>query len=419
MNRPLRIHSMKTCRPPSLKAQLLFLCTFLFACAVQGQPVMNIEICYMIKFGAGAHSHLPSASERAAVIQMFACHGITLNIQVTNPIFEIDVMPRDPNSPNIFFDYDNGSTSFAYLKQTYFIHANDPGWHHCIFGHQYANTDGSASTSSGLGEEPGDDFVVTLGSFADQIGTPWDRAATLAHEFGHNLGLEHGTAQAFQPNKPSIMSYFYQLSGVQTKLIAAGLSTSVTSLFKEMDYSQGTMCTLNESALDETIGTRMASVDWDCDAAIGGIVTNTIDGAASWCPVNVTIRRALVDVNEWLVLHDPTMSQRPEELTNMPVSVGITSEEARVAAAAIPYGQPAPVIENCVQPRMIYVESANYPSPNGDCKAPYNTPGQAQSQIPDGSNLFLFPGTYHEGGPVTYTKPMTIFSNVGAATIAP
>ena len=400
----------------NIQLLLLFVATFL-PCLVKAQQVMNIEICYMVKSGAGAHSHLPSASERAAVIQMFACHGITLNIQVTNPIPEVAVMPRDSNG--VFFDYDDGSTSFAYLKRTYFTHANDSGWHHCIFGHQYANSDGTASGSSGLGETPGDDFVVTLGSFAAQIGTPWDRAATLAHEFGHNLGLVHGSYLPFQPNKPSIMSYFYQLGGVRTRLICSKLSTVETSLFKELDYSEGTMCTLNEFALSEVLGMRMVAVDWNCDANISGNVTNIVDASANWCPVTSGTTRLLFDVNEWLVIHDPTMSKSPQELMNMPVSVGITSEEARMAAGAFPCTQPAVVTEACVQPRMIYVQTLDNPNANGDCGKPYNTPGQAQPFIPDGSNLFLFPATYHEGGPVTYNKPMTIFSNVGASTIMP
>lgn len=166
----------------------------------------------MFRGGGDLHSHRPNASEIAAVVQMFACHGITLNVVIGRGIPEVEVMPLNPDPNGSFFDYDNGSTSFAYLKRTYFAHANDPGWHHCIFRHEYAQADGTASGSSGLGETPGDDFVVTLGGFAGQVGTPWDRAATLAHEFGHNLGLGHGAFGAYPPNMPSIMSYFYQLS---------------------------------------------------------------------------------------------------------------------------------------------------------------------------------------------------------------
>lgn len=402
-----------------LGAFQLFLCAgTLFPLASQAQQTMNIEICYMVQGGAGGHSHRPTTSEIASVVQMFACHGRTLNIVISNSIPEVAVMPLNPNNSNDFFDFNNGSTSFAYLKSIYFIHANDAGWHHCIFGHQYADPNGSASGSSGLAERPGDDLVVTLGSFAGQIGTPFDRAATLAHEFGHNLGLVHAPYGPFQPNKPSTMSYFYQLSGVRTQLTSSGLS-SAAALFKEMDYSEGTMCTLNQTALNETLGTRMSSVDWNCNGSIGGVVTTVIDAAASWCPAVSGTLFTLPDVNEWAVIHDPTQGLAPEELIQAPISKCITAVEAELVAIASPTVQPVPTNEPCVQGRMIYVEPIGFPNPNGNCAAPYNTPGQAQPAIPDSSYLFLSPGSYHEGGQVTYRKPMTIFSNVGIATVSP
>jgi len=36
-------------------------------------------------------------------------------------------------------------------------------------------------------------------------------------------------------------------------------------LFKNLDFSHGTMCMLDEAALDEELGTGMRSVDWDCN----------------------------------------------------------------------------------------------------------------------------------------------------------
>ena len=42
------------------------------------------------------------------------------------------------------------------------------------------------------------------------------QAATIMHEFGHNLGLRHGgdEDQNYKPNYYSIMNYMYQLSGL-------------------------------------------------------------------------------------------------------------------------------------------------------------------------------------------------------------
>ena len=72
-------------------ARLLFVALLLAAFfAKPGQlaaaTVMNIEIDYMDSTPTGGHSHGPQPDEIAAVVQMFACHGITLNIVVDQAI---------------------------------------------------------------------------------------------------------------------------------------------------------------------------------------------------------------------------------------------------------------------------------------------------------------------------------------------
>jgi hypothetical protein len=389
-------------------------------CPANAAPVFNVEIDYMVDTSPGGHSHKPSDAEIAAAIQMFACHGFTLNAVVDQAIPHVNVLPLNPVDTNLF-DFDNGSTSYLYLKNTYFGHRGQSGWHYCIFGHNYAaDTSGTASGSSGLAETPGDDLVVTLGSFSGQIGTPWDRAASFAHEFGHNLGLAHGVNEPFQPNKPSIMSYFYQLGGVRTRLICRGLSTAETSLFKELDYSSGTMCTLFEPLLDERFGTRMAPVDWNCNGVIdSSLVSASIDAAGTWCGASIANLDLLPDVDEWSIIHDPTLFASPEQLVNMPVCKCITAQQAEIMAAAFPCSQPTPASEGCIQARMIYLHFPGNADADGTCSKPYGTPAQVQLIAPAGSHLFLDPGDYHEGRPVTYNKPVTIFANVGAATISP
>ncbi len=69
-------------------------------------------------------------------------------------------------------------------------------------------------TSSGLAERPGNDFLVSLGSFTAQVGSIDQQGATMLHEMGHTLGLKHGGGDEIncKPNYPSVMNYLYQFN---------------------------------------------------------------------------------------------------------------------------------------------------------------------------------------------------------------
>jgi hypothetical protein len=385
---------------------------------LRAQTTMNIEIDYMV---GATHSHMPQPDEVASVVQMFACRGITLNIVVDQAIPHSAVLFHDPNNTNNFFNYSGVTNSFGYLRDHYFGHKNDSGWHYCIFGHQFEDNY-KTSGSSGLGEVSGKYFVVTLGAFDNQIGTPFDRAATLAHEFGHNLGLSHGDAGAYQPNKPSIMSYFYQLRGVRTALIESGLATAETSLFKELDYSDGTMCTLDESSLQEQFGSGMVPTDWGCDGQIGGVIGRCIDGWNNWCATATwTNRDILADVNEWGAIQDTTSSKSMDEAKAPKTVSCISFEESAAYLKSRPkQGQPPVVSEPCVTARMVYLRPGLVLLHNGHCSDPITTLDLAQRVAPEGSHLFLIPGNYTlDAGPLVLNKPMTIFCNIGTAMVKP
>src|SRR5262245_8346012 len=243
----------------------------------------KIEIDYMV--GAG-HSHMPSTTVINAVVQMFACQGHTLIIEVDDVLPHYQVLqapPEDCNGPpwGDFFAYAGETASFGALKALFFDHSHADGWHYCIFAHQYESYDGGLgqcvpSGSSGLAEVPGWNFIVSLGGFVNGVGTEFDRAATLAHEFGHNLGLSHCTTAnceddpddpswtgPLMPNLASVMSYRYQLAGVRANMLFRHLAPE-QALLKNIDYSQGRMCPLNENSLDEFLGTDMTWNDWNC-----------------------------------------------------------------------------------------------------------------------------------------------------------
>lgn len=122
-------------------------------------------------------------------------------------------------------------------------------YHRMLNGHAYSGTD-----SSGLSRDiPASDFVETLGRFATNPGTLVERAGTIMHEFGHNLGLKHGAIDDinFKPNHLSIMSYSNQLEW----LIRDGKPF--------LDYDRFDLSDLNEANLNENIGLDAAGPSKD------------------------------------------------------------------------------------------------------------------------------------------------------------
>ncbi len=123
---------------------------------------------------------------------------------------------------------------------------------YCLFAVQY-----DADGSSGLAELPGDDFIVSLGSFDWQAyrlaltkhpnpPLTWDNvvAGTFMHELGHTLGLRHGGSDHtnYKPNFHSVMNYLWQLP----------LRSYAGSWI--LDYSRQAFNILNEDSLSEPAG---------------------------------------------------------------------------------------------------------------------------------------------------------------------
>jgi hypothetical protein len=205
-----------------------------------------VEADYM---DAASHSHNPDANAISDVVTAFAnapvanpdgVTGITLHIQVD------ESMPEQ-TPLNIWTDFDNLKLARfgtpgqrADANHVAILAAKRLAYHYTIFGHNYGTT-----TSSGIAELPGNDFLVSLGGFTGQVGNRREQAGTFMHEFGHNLNLRHGGGDNtnFKPNYLSIMNYSFQTSGLTNLL--SGTRT---------DYSRGVLPVLNENSLSELSG---------------------------------------------------------------------------------------------------------------------------------------------------------------------
>lgn len=393
----------------------LFLLTW---SAPSSAATFRLELDYMVDNSLGnPHSHEPLAAELQAVVQMFACQGHTLIIEVSDALPHYNVLQLDPNDPNNFFDYDNGSNSFKAIRDAYFDRADDGGWHYGVFGHQYEwrtiDANGVAtyfdSGSSGLGQTPGENFVVTLGTFGPgQIGTPFDRASTLAHEFGHTLGLTHcgdgdcKVVGANMPNLVSIMSYNYQLEGVRSGLLCNALiPQSAAYLFKELDFSGGRMCPLDENALDETVGTTIKAVDWNCDAALQTSVSIDLSsGGPTWC-ANSGSLEVIADYNEWGNLVDVTKlnaESRKAIRSTLSACIGSEEVEALRREKKANCAQPSLTTESCISPRTYWVKQDGVSTGTGSCNRAVDTVALGVSLASQNSAVVLDPGTYTESG---------------------
>lgn len=412
------------------KLALLSLALVAMAATVAHADTFRIEIDYMVDTSGDGHSHEPTTEEINAVIQMFACQGHILIIDLSDQIPHHQVLQMDPDQDWNIFDYSGVADSFGALKDEFYDHAGVAGWHYCIFGHQYEWISQGVrviSTSSGLAEILGDDLIVTLGSFIHNGvpgGSPFDRATTLAHEFGHNLGLRHcGNMECgddtaddwvgpYPLNVASVMSYFYQLVGVRNNLICQGLAPDFIP-FKDIDYSHGTMCSLDENALNEGLGTMLKSADWNCDGEIdpGFLVTDLNGGSREhWCGPDLIsgTHTVLSDYDEWSAITDVTAISSPEELSNLEVSACISSTEIDRFRDKVACPQPVLATESCVSEEMRYVRADGSVGASGDCTDAYDSVSAAVTGAPDGTVIILEPLVWSAGGQVFRNKAIFI-----------
>jgi len=165
-----------------------------------------------------------------------------------------------------------------------------------LFVHQVnaraAANDCTSGWAEGGTSGPGNDGIVSLGGTnavgnlcwaadagGNSVGNQNQQAGTLQHEFGHNLGLDHGGNDIVnrKPNYLSVMNYAFQQCGV---------TAAPPALPGGCDYSRQDLPDLNEvnpPGLDECAGLDgglgLGPVNWDGDIAAGAA---NLEGAT--CP---------------------------------------------------------------------------------------------------------------------------------------
>ena len=194
---------------------------------------------------------------------------------------------------------------FAKNRQGYF--------HYVLMSHRYTyqRSDGTWETAStGQAHRPSNDMIVSLACWhADDFKI----AATIVHELGHNLGLQHGGRDDvnWKPNYNSIMNYKYQLDGIATDC--------TPQPNKKIDYSRNKGIVLDEHALDETAGIcGTPRWDWNGDKKFDTNISLDINDDGSL--------GILRDYDDWGTIRLPWKQHSPLEKRDEAVPQTVSCE---------------------------------------------------------------------------------------------
>jgi hypothetical protein len=314
------------------------------------------ERCHL---GYCNHNHNPDEAAPGAiskVVEAYAAQGITLYVDPVHqalPHSQVvswrtpelacegaDVAPGvlGAYAVNYFdlkkFSSDNIAAGFDVKRKLVY--------HYAIFGH-YSGCDfdglGShclacpnagpparsgqpSAGKSGMAEVPGNDFIVSLGNFANDQNHPanlFNIGGTFMHELGHNFNLRHAgdrDSPGFKPNYLSVMNYNFQVTGIAATdappadPVAGVQPAELDPAMRRLDYSEETVATLDEVfdgvthfGLDEPSGMACGGPDalsvFQYTNDNDDIALGSCTGPVNWdINGNVTGTNLVVDLNQ-------------------------------------------------------------------------------------------------------------------------
>ena len=200
--------------------------------SVQLNPLKKDVIILLDDVGVN-NSNLPTVEARQIVIAMFANAPVAgANKKPENMGIALHfVWPNlgyPGNSGGSIGSFSGGNYDWsaldaikAYTISAYNLTNIPPIYHYCLSCHDYGGSGSSGisrnDVSSFASFRAGAvDFICSLQNYQCQVAWAGATGGTIAHEFGHNLGLTHGGADHinYKPNYLSIMNYHFQFGGV-------------------------------------------------------------------------------------------------------------------------------------------------------------------------------------------------------------
>lgn len=208
-------------------------------------------------FECALHSHRPTPANLEQLRQLFA------NAPVVNPDGSLGInLVNDAGQggaltggnviavPNGMLGA-IGDEDYLLAKSANFDSNRLGYFRYMVHAHVYTNSYGS----TGSGETPGDESLVTMGCYYhDQLFA----RNTILHELGHNLGLRHGGASDcnYKPNYNSVMNYMFARFGVD-----ADCDSDPDGI---TDLSSGTNVDIDETNVDEGTGVcGSPAINWN------------------------------------------------------------------------------------------------------------------------------------------------------------